>query len=129
MSDVFFDTSVVVAHLRGRYDSFERAGRQNTVFISATVLGELWHGIRKSTSPEQGKAQIGHFLSQVGVLHLDEGTSELYGEIAASLERKGAKIPVNDIWIAAAALECGLPLATSDSHFQRVEGLQVWLWE
>ena len=129
MSDVFFDTSVVVAHMRGRYDSLERAGRQNTVFISATVLGELWHGIRKSASPDQGKALLGLFTRQVGVLHPDEGTAEIYGGIAASLERKGTKIPVNDIWIAAAALECGLPLATSDAHFQRVDGLQVLLWQ
>jgi predicted nucleic acid-binding protein len=41
MSDVFFDTSVVVAHMRGRHDSLERAGRQNTVFISSTVLGGI----------------------------------------------------------------------------------------
>jgi tRNA(fMet)-specific endonuclease VapC len=107
----------------------ERAGRQNTVFISATVLGELWHGIRKSASPDQGKALMALFLGQVGVLQLDEGTAEIYGTIAASLEQKGARIPANDIWIAAAALECGLPLATSDPHFQRVDGLQVWLWE
>ena len=95
MSDVFFDTSVVVAHMRGHYDSLERAGRQNTVFSSATVLGELWHGIRKSASPEKGKALLALFLGQVGVLHPDEGTAEIYGAVAASLERKGAKIPVN----------------------------------
>jgi predicted nucleic acid-binding protein len=89
----------------------------------------LWHGIRKSTAPEKGEALLALFLGQVGVLHPDEGTAEIYGTIAASLERKGAKIPVNDIWIAAAALECGLPLATSDSHFQRVDGLQVLLWQ
>lgn len=89
---LFFYTSVVVAHMRGRYDALERAGRQNAVFISATVLGELWHRIHKLVSPEQGKALLALFLAQVGVLHPDEGTAEIYGAIAASLDRKGAKI-------------------------------------
>jgi len=128
MSDVLFDTSVAVAHLRKRYDAFERAGRQNTIFISTTVLGELIHGNRKSSHPELGDAKLARLLEQVGILHPDEATAALYGEMAANLERKGKMIPTNDVWIAAAALECGLPVATQDPHFQRVEGLEVWLW-
>jgi tRNA(fMet)-specific endonuclease VapC len=45
-----------------------------------------------------------------------------------ALEAKGQIIPENDIWIAAVALECDMPLATRDAHFQRVEGLTVIQW-
>jgi tRNA(fMet)-specific endonuclease VapC len=38
-------------------------------------------------------------------------------------------IPENDIWIAAVALECDMPLATLDAHFRRVEGLTVIQWQ
>jgi predicted nucleic acid-binding protein len=34
-------------------------------------------------------------------------------------------IPVNDIWIAAIALETGLPVLARDEHFSRVRGLSV----
>jgi predicted nucleic acid-binding protein len=34
-------------------------------------------------------------------------------------------IPVNDVWIAALAIESGLPLLARDEHFSRVSGLTV----
>jgi hypothetical protein len=46
-----------------------------------------------------------------------------------ALEAKGQIIPENDIWIAAVALECDMPLATRDAYFQRVEGLTVIQWQ
>jgi predicted nucleic acid-binding protein len=38
---------------------------------------------------------------------------------------RGVKIPVNDVWIAALAVESGLPLLARDEHFSRVSGLTV----
>ncbi|MEO5958497.1 MAG: PIN domain-containing protein [Opitutaceae bacterium] len=40
----------------------------------------------------------------------------------------GTPIPENDLWIAAVALEHGLPVATRDIHFARVPGLTVLDW-
>jgi len=37
-------------------------------------------------------------------------------------------IPQNDIWIAAAAKEHDLPIATRDRHFSFVPGLRVLQW-
>ena len=55
-------------------------------------------------------------------------TPETYGRISAQLAKAGTPIPQNDIWIAALALQFDLPLATSDSHFEYVPGLEVLLW-
>jgi len=44
------------------------------------------------------------------------------------LRLKGRPIPENDIWIAAVALQHGLPLATRDDHFNEVDGLRVENW-
>ncbi|MBA3472116.1 MAG: VapC toxin family PIN domain ribonuclease, partial [Rubrobacter sp.] len=41
---------------------------------------------------------------------------------------KGRPIPENDIWIAAVALQHDLVLASRDSHFEHVEGLQLDRW-
>jgi predicted nucleic acid-binding protein len=50
----------------------------------------------------------------------DKETSVFYGQIAAGLARAGTPIPQNDIWIAALARQSGLPVATTDDHFDRV---------
>lgn len=128
MSDVLLDTSVVIQHLRRKSSVLPRVKPGSTAFVTTTVLGELWHGIYKSDQPQKGAAGLAEFLKQVGILHPDEATAERYGNIVATLERKGIPIPSNDIWIAAIALECGLPVATQDRHFQRMEGLEVLLW-
>ena len=51
-----------------------------------------------------------------------------YGELKQRLALAGTPIPENDLWIAAVALEHGLPVATCDDHFNRVPGLTVLDW-
>ena len=36
--------------------------------------------------------------------------------------------PKTTVWIAAVALECDMPLAARDAHFDRVDGLTVLHW-
>jgi len=48
--------------------------------------------------------------------------------VKLALKMAGTPIPENDLWIAAAALEHGLPLATRDAHFRHVPGLTVLDW-
>jgi tRNA(fMet)-specific endonuclease VapC len=52
-------------------------------------------------------------------------TADRFGCIAASLRRKGSAIPINDVWIAAHAMESGAELLSSDRHFESIDGL-VW---
>ena len=35
-------------------------------------------------------------------------------------------IPLNDIWIAAHAIETGAKLVTYDKHFRHIAGLRLW---
>jgi tRNA(fMet)-specific endonuclease VapC len=72
--------------------------------------------------------KIEQFLAAADVLAPDQETSRHYGRIAAQLARQGTPIPQNDIWMAALSIQCGLPLATTDQHFQRIEGLTFLLW-
>jgi tRNA(fMet)-specific endonuclease VapC len=83
----------------------------------------------RSTPPAPKKtSDIELFLEAVDVLLPDEATPELYGRIFAQLAQAGTLIPQNDIWIATLALRAGLPLATSEHHFQHVAGLTVLVW-
>ena len=43
----------------------------------------------------------------------------------AHLQRTGQVMPINDVWIAAQALELDVPLLTDDAHFRRVPGLRL----
>jgi tRNA(fMet)-specific endonuclease VapC len=64
----------------------------------------------------------------VDLLSADKETSVFYGQIAAGLARAGTPTPQNDIWIAALARQTGLPVATTDDHFDRVTNLAVLKW-
>jgi hypothetical protein len=55
-------------------------------------------------------------------------TSRIYARIRSELRRKGRPIPANDLWIAAQAVEHGLPLVSRDAHFLNVKGLTLVSW-
>ena len=125
---VLLDSSVVIAYLRGRLDLRRHVTPNEPLFLPLVGLGELYKGALKSERVAQNLQQIGALLANVAVLNPDPATALKYAEVAAALERAGALIPENDMWIAAVALECDMPLATLDEHFQRMPGLTVLDW-
>lgn len=55
--------------------------------------------------------------------------ADSYGAIRAALQRKGAQLGPNHLWIAAHARAAGLVLVTNDEReFRRVPGLKVENW-
>jgi tRNA(fMet)-specific endonuclease VapC len=62
---------------------------------------------------------VDDFLQIAALLYPDSATAESYAKTAVALEAKGQTIPENDIWIAAVALECDMPLATPTSSMSR----------
>ena len=44
-------------------------------------------------------------------------------QFLTSCKKQGTPIPTNDIWIAATALQKGLPVYTFDQHFEHIAGL------
>jgi tRNA(fMet)-specific endonuclease VapC len=125
---ILLDSSVVIAHLRGKLDLFAITLPAEELYIPLFVLGELRKGAIKSGSPTRNHALIDDLLKVVAVIDPDSATAEVYATTAANLERAGTPIPENDIWIAAAALELDMPLATRDAHFSRIPGLTLLAW-
>jgi len=126
---ILLDTSAIIPHLRGEPDFIAHVqATDEPLFISLHTLGELHKGVLKSKQPEKNRLQLEDFLKTVAILHPDIATALSYAQVSADLERKGKIIPENDIWIAATALECGMPLATRDAHFQQVTGLELLRW-
>src|SRR5271165_2663794 len=110
---ILLDTNVVIA-IFNRDKTVSQFISESEVFVSSTVLGELHYGALKSAQAASNQARIEEFAESVLVLNCDSATARHYGEIKDRLRSKGRPIPENDIWIAAAAIQYGLPLATRD---------------
>jgi len=125
---VLLDTSVVIRHFREGNALASHLAAFEELYLPQPALAELYAGAFRSARPEKNLEQIERFLEAVDVLLPDESTPELYGRISAQLAQAGTPIPQNDIWIAAIALQSDLPLATRDTHFRHVIGLQLLQW-
>lgn len=89
------------------------------------VVGELRFGALKSGRPHENVTKVNALVSRCKVLETRATTAELYAQVRVDLLAKGRPVPENDIWIAAACLEHGVPLATADKHFDYISGLHV----
>jgi tRNA(fMet)-specific endonuclease VapC len=47
-------------------------------------------------------------------------------EIKHALRKAGTPLPINDVWVAAHAVETGSVLVTFDAHFKEIKGLRLW---
>jgi tRNA(fMet)-specific endonuclease VapC len=124
---VLLDTNVVIAFFSGE-KAVTHHVVQSELFVSSTVLGELYFGARKSAQAASNEMRIEEFASSASVLSCDAETARHYGQIKDRLRLKGRPIPENDIWIAACAVQYDLPLATRDDHFKEVDGLRIESW-
>ena len=90
-------------------------------------MGELIYGFRHGRRYRQNFNQLERFLAKplVGFVPVTIETCSRFGSAAAKLRRAGTPIPVNDVWIAAHALQTGASLLTYDAHFERVAGLSM----
>lgn len=126
---VLLDTSVVIRHFRDGNALLSRLLEFEELCLPYVAMAELYAGAYRSVRPELHLDQIARFQEAVDVILPDDVTAEIYGRISAELMQSGTPIPQNDIWIAAIAIQTGLPLATSDKHFGMIKELRVLLWE
>lgn len=95
------------------------------IYVSSIVAGELLSGFRYGSRFEENLRSLEEFLASpwVSLIPVTLATAHRFGQISASLRRRGTPIPSNDIWIAAHGFECSAELISFDSHFAAVENL------
>lgn len=125
---VVLDTSVVVSILRRVPGVKENARGAEELLVPLIALGELEYGANLATPPERQREAVRGFMEGATLLLPTAHTAAKYGQVKFALKTIGRPIPENDIWIAATALEHGLPLVTRDAHFAHVPGLTVLNW-
>ncbi len=97
------------------------------IFLPSIVIGELVYGFMKGSRQKFNERKLQEFLKilHVETIDINQNVSRKYALIYLSLVKKGKKIPINDVWIAACCMEVGGTLLTRDRHFQHVEQIEA----
>lgn len=125
---ILLDTNAYVKFLHGDGPVLDALAGAETVYISVFVVGELLAGFKGGSKEPHNRKLLSSFLqkSTIKILSATMDTAEFFASIKDGLRRKGSPIPLNDIWIAAHAMESGSMLVTYDAHFRNVNGLLIW---
>jgi len=118
------DTNVYCDYAEGIPDCVEAiATRGEQIYMPAIVIGELMVGFMKGMKQQFNERKLRRVISRLNIEIIDVTTdiARKYGIIYLSLHKKGTKIPINDVWIAASCMEVGGALLTRDKHFAAVE--------
>jgi len=128
MKKILLDTNAYVRFLRGDEKVMTYLAQADSVYMSVFVLGELYAGFKAGNKERDNRQILERFLLKptVSVLDATMETADVFGLIMASLKKSGTPIPINDVWIAAHALETGSILVTYDDHFAVIPGLRLW---
>jgi tRNA(fMet)-specific endonuclease VapC len=128
MRRLLLDTSAYSALLRGHNGIQMHLRSAEEIYVNPIVLGELRAGFGRGRQGGKNEDYLQRFLSspRVTILSVDAETSERYAFILNALWEIGAPAPTNDIWIAASAMQYGLPILTTDTHFQKISQVIVY---
>ena len=126
MNGSLIDTNVIIKMLHNEPEAVSLMQKAEKPYVSIIVKGELYYGAHKSARREANMKLFRNTLSQFEILTLDNDNIAVpYALIKSELEKKGRKIPENDIWIAATAHVYGLQVVSFDKHFTYVSQISL----
>ena len=99
------------------------------VYISVVTISELLVGVHRANNEERRiirSAYVEQILSSFIAIEITASISRIHSTIVANLLQRGQIIGVQDMWIAATAIQNGFSVLTYDvSDFSRITGLNV----
>lgn len=97
------------------------------ILLPSIVLGELSYGFMKGSRQRFNEKKLQEFIRKlkIEIIDVNQNVARKYGIIYLSLVKKGAKIPINDVWIAACCMATGGTLVTRDRHFRDVDQIEA----
>jgi predicted nucleic acid-binding protein len=132
---VIVDTSIWVNVERGRMTPREIAAAidNDEVYLAPPVIAELEYGAGRARTAEERIRRESALarIKRKPCLIVDRDTGVLFGSIAAALDDVGRPSThrVQDLWIAALAIQNGFRVLTENEHdFADVPGLVVVLF-
>lgn len=126
------DTNICIYIVNNRPEAVRRrfaSAAAGEMGMSVVTYGELVWGAHMSSKAKENLQRLRAFARLVTALDLPSDAAEHYGEMRAALQKKGAPIGPNDLWIAAHARAAGLILVSNNEReFRRVARLKVENW-
>lgn len=126
--DLIFDTNTLSAFADGDTTLLKNLENVSQIYLPVVVLGEYRYGVSMSKYRKNYEYWLDSSLNDFTILPVLDTTTKHYSLICKKLKLAGTPIPTNDIWISALAQEHQLPIITRDSHFKKVEKLNVLSW-
>ena len=119
------DTNRYTDFVRGETSVVEVIRAASKVVIPFIVVAELRAGFRIGTRAKENESVLTSILQRptISVLYADGDTTHHYAAIHSQLRRQGTPVPINDLWIAAIAIQHELVLFSRDTHFSHIPQL------
>lgn len=125
MARLVMDTSAYSRMRAGHPELVTMLAAAEILLLPVTVLGELEGAFELGSGARANRLGLAEFLAEpfVTVLPTTPDVAYRYGQTYARQRRAGRPVPANDLWIAAATIDCGGHLVTFDQDFGRIDGL------
>ncbi len=131
-----FDTNICIYIIKKspekvlkKLEDIIKKNPEQDFYITSITLSELYYGVEKSSQQEKNLLALKGFLSMFKVLDFDQISAQIYGEVRASLEKKGNLIGPYDLQIASIALANEMILVSNNlKEFDRIKGLKTENW-
>ena len=120
--NIALDTNAYSDFMRGDGERVQIVRAARSIAMPVIVLGELRAGFAAGDRESANPANLQRFLAspRVSALLPDGQTTHHYAQLHLQLRNKGARIPTNDLWIAAMVVQHDLVLCSSDRHFRQL---------
>jgi predicted nucleic acid-binding protein len=93
------------------------------IYMPSIVVGELTFGFMHGKRQQFNERKLRQVVNRLNIEIIDvtSDVARKYAIIHLALKKSGAKIPINDVWIAACCMEVGGTFLTRDKHFEFVD--------
>lgn len=118
------DTNIYCDFAQGVPEVIEiMADFADEIYLPSVVIAELTFGFMKGSRQQDNERKLNQIIQQlqIDIIDINRDVARKYAIIYLHLIKKGRKIPMNDVWIAACCMEIGGTLFTRDRHFQWIE--------
>ena len=126
------DTNIYCDYAEGLPEVVEAMAQYGEfLYIPSIVLGELYYGFLKGNRQQFNERKLRQVMTRLSIeiIGVDSEVARKYGLIYRFLEKRGAKIPINDVWIGACCMNVGGTLLTRDKHFTLIDQIDTLILE
>ena len=127
MTRGLLDTNIFISLELGR--SVNRQMIPDELAISVITLAELEFGVYSATDQQTRAKRMATFRKVMDSEAIDftSDIASIWVAVRASGQAKKSKLSENDVWIAATAINQGVPLVTQDRAFMSISDLETIL--